>query len=164
MMDDELPFDYRAVWPDEYAKSNKSNKVKFNRMHLIRKDKIAFNEHKFKPNEFPLTQKDVQLYSVEKERLQELLEIYPKAEEVFEEYAVKQTQYLRQVRLKAKHLVNTPSREFDFTYNGRRKPVYLNVKADRDDLDFKIMQKKESTQEERIAELVLKVNQKMSTL
>ena len=60
LMDVELPFDYRAVWPDEYSKKNhSSNVVNFNRMHQIRKDKIAFNEHKFKPNEFPLTQKDV---------------------------------------------------------------------------------------------------------
>ena len=71
-MDTELPFDYRAVWPDEYEKSR--GKVHFNKTHLTRKDKIAFNEHKFKPNTFPLETPDIQLYSVETERLEELFE------------------------------------------------------------------------------------------
>ena len=77
-MDTTLPFDYRAVWPDEYYKL--WHDVEFLELHQVRKNRIAFNEHKFKPFEFPSTSKDVQLYSVEKERLEELFEMYPKAE------------------------------------------------------------------------------------
>ena len=127
MMDTTLPFDYRVVWPDEYEKS--SEKANFNKLHRDRKDEIAFNHHKFKPFEFPLYSKNVQLYSVEKDRLEELFEIYPKAEEVFENYCVKQTKYLREVRLKAEHFYNPQAKEHDFTYNGKRTPAYLNTKA-----------------------------------
>lgn len=128
MMDTTLPFDYRVVWPDEYEKL--SEKVHFNKLHRDRKDEIAFNHHKFKPFEFPLHSKDVQLYSVEKDRLEELFEMYPKAEEVFEDYCIKQTKYLREVRLKAEHFYNPEAKEHDFTYNGKRTPAYLNTKAD----------------------------------
>ena len=78
------------------------------------------------------------MYSVEKERLEELFEFYPKAEEIFEEYCVEQTKYLREVRKKARHFYNPPVREHDFTYNGKRTPLFRNTFADKDDLDFEI--------------------------
>ena len=162
MMDTTLPFDYRAVWPDEYRK--RWHDVEFRELHQVRKNRIAFNDHKFKPFEFPSTSKDVQLYSVEKERLEELFEMYPKAEQIFEDYCVKQTKHLREVRLRAEHFYNPEVKEHDFTCNGKRVPLYLNRKERRDDLDFEVMCMKEATQEERLHELVLQVNRKMAVL
>ena len=57
MMDTQLPFNYRAIWPDEYS-SNHSH-VKFNKEHDKRKNKIAFREDKFKPWGFPQEAKSV---------------------------------------------------------------------------------------------------------
>ena len=93
----------------------------------MRKNRIAFNEHRFKPWDFPKDSKVVQFFAIESDRLLELLELYPKAEEIFKDYCIKQTEFLRQTRLKKKHLYPHGRNDFDFTLQGTKKrPVFLN--------------------------------------
>ena len=66
--------------------------------------------------------------------------------------------------MKGKHFNKFELKEHDFTIKGKRTPLYLNEKADQEDLDFEILHSKEATPEERLNDLVLKVNRKMSTL
>lgn len=101
MMEADLPFNYRAIDPDEYSWTSGASKVIFNEMHDLRKLKIAFNEHRYKPWDFPQTAKEITLYAVEKDRLEELFETYPFAEEIFESYCLQQVNFLKQTRLKA---------------------------------------------------------------
>ena len=60
--------------------------------------------------------------------------------------------------MRGQHLTKINRRDFDFSKNGARKPVFLNKQIDRDDLYFEVLDSKEATEEEKIAELVIKVN------
>ena len=127
LMETELPFDYRAIAVDEFRVEDDFDSASFNKMHQTRKNKIYFNEHRFKPWSFEAQKKDVQLYAVEAERLQELLEINPKAEEIFMDYAKKQTEYLRQTRVLGHHLKDPMRNGETFIQKGvKRQPIFLN--------------------------------------
>ena len=68
-----VPFNYRAVGQDEF--DMKYKKAAFEtEQHQVRKDRISFNEHRFKPNDFPKSAKEVQLYTVERSQVIELLD------------------------------------------------------------------------------------------
>lgn len=58
MMDTSLPFNYRALAEDEY-KVMQDNTIHLEENYRVRKNRITFNEHKFKPREFPQTSKTV---------------------------------------------------------------------------------------------------------
>ena len=68
------------------------------------------------------------------------------------------------MRKRGLHLINAQRKEFDFTYGGLRDPVFFNEPTDPEDVSFRILHKKEATQEERMYELVKKINKKMSNL
>ena len=90
--------------------------------------------------------------------------MYPKAEEAFEQYCIQQVEYLRKVRKKGDHFCQTVRKDYDFSNQGKREPFFFNKPTDKDDLDFEILHKKEATQEERMYELVKKINKKMKNL
>ena len=102
IMDQKLPFDYRAIEQDEFI--HKYNQIVFTKLHEQRKMKIVWNKHKFEPYEFPRTAKVVELYSVNHERLLALLNAYPSAAKIMKDYCVKQTEFLRDTRVTAMHL------------------------------------------------------------
>ena len=58
MMDTALPFDYRAIGEDEFSWLI-NNTIRMDKEYNIRKDRITFNEHKFKPWDFPKTSKTI---------------------------------------------------------------------------------------------------------
>ena len=53
MMDTDIPFKFRAIRPDEYDWVEGATKVQFNDLFSIRRQKIAFNEHRYRPWDFP---------------------------------------------------------------------------------------------------------------
>ena len=86
-MDEQLPFDYRVVWKDEYKTFG--GVASMTEYHERRKMEVVFNIDKFKPYSYPQIQKNCEFYAVEGERLEELLEAYPNAEKVFKKYCVR---------------------------------------------------------------------------
>ena len=54
-----------------------------------RREQIIFNEHRFRPYEFPKTAKEVELYSVKRETILALLNAYPRANKMMRDYAIK---------------------------------------------------------------------------
>ena len=82
-----MPFNYRAVSEEEFIFS-KDGVAMETQLHQKRKEKIYFNEHRFKPFDFPKTAKVVTFYTVENDQLMELLENNPKAMKIFTDYAV----------------------------------------------------------------------------
>lgn len=119
LLETELLFNYRAVGEDEFEPV--SDTVCFNDLHGERKNKIYFNEHRFKPWDFPLQQKDVVLYAVEPEALVELLEKNPKAEKIFTEYAINQTRYLQSVRMQGNHIVDTKRKDVQWAHKRMKR-------------------------------------------
>lgn len=109
LLEAKLPFNYRAIGEDEFQMTNQA--ACFNNLHGERKNKIYFNEHRFKPWDFPLTQKDVILYAVESDVLLELLEKNPKAEKIFTDYCIGQSKYLRKVRMQGHHIRETQRKD-----------------------------------------------------
>ena len=89
MMEEELPFDYRVIWKDEYK--NFHDFVCMTDIHERRKMEVVFEIDKYTPLSYPKIQKNCLLYAVEGERLCELLESYPKAEKIFKRYCFRQT-------------------------------------------------------------------------
>ena len=165
LMETELPFDYRAVGDDEFIEEDDQECVNFHKLHAQRKEKIYFNEHRFKPWQFEAEKKDVQLYAVEADRLQELLEVNPKAEEIFLDYAHKQTDFLRKTRVLGHHLLDPHRNGETFIQKGtKRQPIFLNKEIEKDELDFEVKDAREETAEEQIYDLVTKVNKKMDIL
>ena len=166
MMDAKLPFNYRAITSEEYNQEAFENQVTFNKMYRDRKEKIIFNEHKFQPYEFPKTQRNVLFYAVDAERLDELLEHNPKAEEIFSDYCVGQTKYLRKTRMKAEHLSKVKRKDFDyFTFGNKKRNLrFLNKELNPYDLDFEILEEREPTTEEKISDSVKLVNKLMNKL
>ena len=80
------------------------------------------------------------LYAVERDRLEELLEQFSKAEEVFSDYAIRQTEFLRDIRMKGDHLFKHGRNDFNFTKKGHSEPLFLNTPIDpEDDLYFDIL-------------------------
>ena len=67
MMDEELPFDYRVIWNDEYKTFGGFASV--TEQHERRKMEVVFHEDKFKPLSYPQRQKNCLFYAVEGERL-----------------------------------------------------------------------------------------------
>lgn len=77
MMRCDLPLDYRAAAEDEYF--SKYNLTVIQPMHALRKEQIVYNQHRFRPYEYPKTAKEVELYTIEKHRLLALLDAFPRA-------------------------------------------------------------------------------------
>ena len=73
----DLPLDYRAAAEDEYF--TKYNLTVIQPMHALRKEQIVYNQHRFRPYEYPRTAKEVELYTIEKHRLLALLNAFPRA-------------------------------------------------------------------------------------
>ena len=58
LMDDTLPVNYRAIREDEFSETaadfgEEESSAQINQLHTRRKNKIFWNEHLFKPKEFP---------------------------------------------------------------------------------------------------------------
>ena len=103
-------------------------------------------------------------YAVEGDRIEELLEANPNAENIFKEYCIKQTEYLRDTRKLGLHLEKNNRKNFDFTRKSKRKIIQLNDALDYDDFDFEVLQDKEPEIEEQTHELSYEVNKQIDTL
>ena len=66
--------------------------------------------------------------------------------------------------MRGEHLKENKRTDYDFSKCGAREPVYLNKELDHKDLYFEILDKREATEEEKIAQLVTKVNLQLNTL
>ena len=102
IMRDDLPFDYRASSEDEFF--TKYGLTITQPLHELRKRQIIHNEHRFRPNEYPKTAKEVESYTIDKDRLLALLNTFPRANKIMRDYCVKMIEYLRDVRKTGAHL------------------------------------------------------------